>query len=63
MKPPGLRRALWISSALLLALTVLAFWPAPRWTPPPRPPLRSPVVFDELVSQSPPPDAARAPRP
>lgn len=61
MKPGELRRALWISSALLLALGALAFWPASRWTPPRRPPLRAPIVFDELVNRAPPPDAARAP--
>lgn len=61
MKRLDLSRAMWISSALVVALAVLAFWPARRWTPPPRPPLRAPIVFDELVSHAPPSDTALTP--
>lgn len=61
MKQLGLSQAMWISTALLVALGVLAFWPAPRWSPPPRPPLRTPIVLDELVSHAPPSDPAVAP--
>jgi hypothetical protein len=60
MNPLGLKRALWISTALLVALGAAAFWPAPRWAPPPRPVLRAPIVFDELVSHTPPPSEPNA---
>lgn len=49
------QRLIGVSVALVLALAALAFWPAPAWTPPARPSLRAPIVFDELVSQPPPP--------
>jgi hypothetical protein len=61
MKQLGLHRAMWLSTALLVALGVLAFWPARRSSPPPRPPLRAPIVLDELVSHAPPSDNAASP--
>jgi hypothetical protein len=55
MKPLSLQRALVISSAVLLVSSAVALWPAPSWVPPPRPVLRAPIVFDELVNHPPPP--------
>jgi hypothetical protein len=55
-----IRRALFISSAVVLALAAIAFWPTKRWAPPPRPALQAPIVFDELVSHPPPPSVPRA---
>lgn len=47
-KPPSLRHAVVTAALCLLALGVLAFWPAPRWVTPSRPALHAPIVFDEL---------------
>lgn len=54
-EPQRIRRALLLSSAVMLALGAIAFWPVKRWVPPARSPLQAPIVFDELVSHPPPP--------
>jgi hypothetical protein len=46
-----MRAAVVISLGVIAALSGLAFWPARGWTPPPRPVLHGPIVFDEFVAQ------------
>jgi hypothetical protein len=53
-----LRGALLVALAVAFGLALLAFWPAGAWAPPPRPGLKAPVVFDELL---PPPVAPTEP--
>jgi hypothetical protein len=50
-----LGRAKLVSAIVVVGLGALALWPRPTWTPPARPPLKAPIVFDELVSHAPPP--------
>ena len=45
-----LRGALLVVLLIALGLGALALWPARAWKPPPRPPLRAPIVFDEFVN-------------
>ena len=47
--------ALLASSAVVLALLALVFWPTRSWTAPPRPKLTAPIVFDEFVNGPTPP--------
>jgi len=54
----SLGRAFLLSVAALVALTAAAFWPEKQWTPPARPALKAPIVFDELVNQLPPPSSS-----
>ena len=42
--------ALLVSFAIVLALATAVFWPARSWTPPRRPGLSPPIVFDEFVN-------------
>lgn len=53
-----LGRAFLVSLALLIALSAAAFWPERAWKVPPRPPLQTPIVLDELVHHPPPPSDA-----
>jgi hypothetical protein len=52
----GASQSMGRGSALLIALLVtfvlgaLAFWPKRAWSPPPRPALHAPIVFDEFVN-------------
>jgi len=54
----SLARPLAISGAVFFVLACIAFWPTPRWKPPPRPAATAPIVFDELVKHPPPPSDA-----
>jgi hypothetical protein len=56
----ALGRTLILSVLMALAIAALAFWPQRPWTPPPRPPLQAPIVFDELVYHPPPPSLPSA---
>jgi len=58
MKVTNLSRAVLFAVLCTAVLGTVAFWPAPRWAPPARPPLRAPIVFDQLHNL--PPDVASA---
>jgi len=49
--PIGPGSALFIALLIVVGLGVLAFWPNSAWSPPKRPHLRTPIVFDEFVNQ------------
>jgi hypothetical protein len=51
-RPLTLGTALLVALVVAFGLSLLAFWPAGAWAPPPRPGLRAPVVFDELLPPS-----------
>jgi hypothetical protein len=57
----ALLKALGISLGLVLVLCALAFWPAPKWSPPARPHLQAPIVLDVLVNQLPTPAQQNGP--
>ena len=46
----GLRAAFIVSVLITLGLTALAAWPARPWSPPRRPGVATPAVFDEFVN-------------
>ena len=46
----SLGSALFLSVLVIIALSALAFWPSKEWTPPPRPGIAAPIVFDEFVN-------------
>lgn len=48
MKATTLTRAALLSLACVATLAAIALWPAKPWTTPSRPPLKTPIVFDEL---------------
>ena len=54
MKTSGLRRSMVWTLACVLALGAIAFWPRTPWTVPHRPPLKAPIVFDQLENLPPP---------
>ena len=63
MKNATMPRAVLYAVACALALGALAFWPAKPWTTPKRPPLKAPIVFDELQNLPPASsDPSRAPQ-
>ena len=45
-----LTQALLVSLLVVFVLGALAFWPTRAFTPPPRPALGAPIVFDEFVN-------------
>ena len=62
-QPPSLPRAVLLAAACLAVLGAAAFWPSPRWVTPSRPPLKAPIVFDELENfRNPAVDASINPR-
>jgi hypothetical protein len=50
-----LKQALLVSAALVVVLGAVAFWPRSTWETPPRPALKAPIVFDQLLTSPPPP--------
>lgn len=46
----SLRAAALVSLLVAAALAALAFWPTRTWTPPRRPGVAAPIVFDEFVN-------------
>ncbi len=46
----SLRSAALVSLLVAAALAALAFWPTRTWTPPRRPGVAAPIVFDEFVN-------------
>ena len=48
--PVGLGSALFLTVLVIIGLSALAFWPSNEWTPPRRPGIAAPIVFDEFVN-------------
>jgi hypothetical protein len=46
----SLGSALFLTVLVIIALSALAFWPSKEWTPPRRPGIGAPIVFDEFVN-------------
>jgi hypothetical protein len=63
--PQSMNRAsaLFIALLVTVGLSALAFWPRTTWTPPRRPTLQAPIVFDEFVNPPPPSAISSAPDP
>ena len=48
----SLGSALFLTVLVTAALSALAFWPSKAWSPPRRPGISAPIVFDEFVNPS-----------
>jgi len=46
----SLGSALFLTVLVIIGLSALAFWPSKEWTPPRRPGIAAPIVFDEFVN-------------
>lgn len=49
-QPVSLGSALFVALLVTFGLAAMAVWPKPTWSPPRRPPLHAPIVFDEFVN-------------